>query len=190
MSQMSAGSRTDVGAYHRDDNEATEKHLGDLSGQFSLMDHRTASEVRRCLACLCVPGTFPPALHNNSCFTAGNVPSVQPHGPPHSTRGAPPQGRQLKVMVWRQCGLESSNTCCLWRFFAATFFQLCKVYRVAYIMYVMASQHAHCRLPDLLHTAVAGGEGPDGQGLSLSACSPCTTHSTCLMSKLSLLLSV
>lgn len=46
MSQMSAGSRTDVGAYHRDDNEATEKHLGDLSGQFSLMDHRTASEVR------------------------------------------------------------------------------------------------------------------------------------------------
>ncbi|WIA39025.1 hypothetical protein OEZ86_005172 [Tetradesmus obliquus] len=45
MSQMSAGSRTDVGAYHRDDNEATEKHLGDLSGQFSLMDHRTASEV-------------------------------------------------------------------------------------------------------------------------------------------------
>lgn len=46
MSQMSAGSRTDVGAYHRDDNEATEKHLGDLAGQFSLMDHRTASEVR------------------------------------------------------------------------------------------------------------------------------------------------
>lgn len=45
MSQMSAGSRTDVGAYHRDDNAATQKHLGDLSGQFSLMDHRTASEV-------------------------------------------------------------------------------------------------------------------------------------------------
>lgn len=42
---MSAGSRTDVGAYHRDDNAATNKHLGDLSGQFSLMDHRTASEV-------------------------------------------------------------------------------------------------------------------------------------------------
>lgn len=53
MSQMSAGSRTDVGAYHRDDNEATEKHLGDLSGQFSLMDHRTASEVRLLsLACV------------------------------------------------------------------------------------------------------------------------------------------
>lgn len=49
MSQMSAGSRTDVGAYHRDDNAATEKHLGDLAGQFSLMDHRTASEV-----CVCV----------------------------------------------------------------------------------------------------------------------------------------
>jgi [FeFe] hydrogenase H-cluster radical SAM maturase HydG len=45
MSQMSAGSRTDVGAYHRTDNEATEKHLGDLAGQFSLMDHRSASEV-------------------------------------------------------------------------------------------------------------------------------------------------
>jgi hypothetical protein len=51
MSQMSAGSRTDVGAYHRDDNEATEKHLGDLSGQFSLMDHRTASEVSWCMKC-------------------------------------------------------------------------------------------------------------------------------------------
>lgn len=46
MSQMSAGSRTDVGAYHRDDSEATEQHLGDLAGQFSLMDHRSASEVR------------------------------------------------------------------------------------------------------------------------------------------------
>ena len=45
MSQMSAGSRTDVGAYHRDDNAATEEHLGELSGQFSLMDNRTASEV-------------------------------------------------------------------------------------------------------------------------------------------------
>jgi [FeFe] hydrogenase H-cluster radical SAM maturase HydG len=45
MSQMSAGSRTDVGAYHRDDSAATNKHLGDLAGQFSLMDHRSASEV-------------------------------------------------------------------------------------------------------------------------------------------------
>ncbi|KAF8064659.1 thiH [Scenedesmus sp. PABB004] len=45
MSQMSAGSRTDVGAYHRDDSAATEKHLGDLAGQFSLMDHRPAAEV-------------------------------------------------------------------------------------------------------------------------------------------------
>lgn len=45
MSQMSAGSRTDVGAYHRDDTKATEENLGELAGQFSLMDHRTASEV-------------------------------------------------------------------------------------------------------------------------------------------------
>eukprot|EP00775_Hariotina_reticulata_P012307 gene12307-12443_t len=45
MSQMSAGSRTDVGAYHRDDTKATNDNLGDLSGQFSLMDHRSASEV-------------------------------------------------------------------------------------------------------------------------------------------------
>lgn len=45
MSQMSAGSRTDVGAYHRDHSQATENALGDLSGQFSLMDHRSAGDV-------------------------------------------------------------------------------------------------------------------------------------------------
>ena len=46
MSQMSAGSRTDVGAYHRDDTPETQKALGEgLAGQFSLMDHRPASEV-------------------------------------------------------------------------------------------------------------------------------------------------
>lgn len=45
MSQMSAGSRTDVGAYHRDAGEATQQHLGDLAGQFSLMDHRSSAEV-------------------------------------------------------------------------------------------------------------------------------------------------
>jgi hypothetical protein len=59
MSQMSAGSRTDVGAYHRDDNEATEKHLGDLSGQFSLMDHRTASEVSHAMVVI--------RSHSRSC---------------------------------------------------------------------------------------------------------------------------
>ena len=40
MSQMSAGSKTDVGSYHRDHTEVTEKALGELAGQFSLMDHR------------------------------------------------------------------------------------------------------------------------------------------------------
>ena len=30
MSQMSAGSKTDVGAYHRDDSQATEENLADL----------------------------------------------------------------------------------------------------------------------------------------------------------------
>jgi hypothetical protein len=45
MSQMSAGSRTDVGAYHKDHTETTEKALGELAGQFSLMDHRPASEI-------------------------------------------------------------------------------------------------------------------------------------------------
>lgn len=30
MSQMSAGSKTDVGAYHRDDSKATEQELADL----------------------------------------------------------------------------------------------------------------------------------------------------------------
>ncbi|KAG1664045.1 hypothetical protein FOA52_010465 [Chlamydomonas sp. UWO 241] len=45
MSQMSAGSKTDVGAYHRDHSETTEKELGDLPGQFSLMDHRATPDV-------------------------------------------------------------------------------------------------------------------------------------------------
>lgn len=40
MSQMSAGSKTDVGSYHRDHTPTTEKVLSDLAGQFSLMDHR------------------------------------------------------------------------------------------------------------------------------------------------------
>jgi len=45
MSQMSAGSKTDVGAYHRDDTTVTEENLGNLAGQFSLMDHRPAADV-------------------------------------------------------------------------------------------------------------------------------------------------
>ena len=107
MSQMSAGSKTDVGAYHRcaaeadalgcggvplrcccakrlclvgsplpcvcirveaetliptngchcalcrDDSEATEEHLGDLKGQFSLMDHRPGAHLG-CTACAAV----------------------------------------------------------------------------------------------------------------------------------------
>ena len=48
MSQMSAGSKTDVGAYHRDHTAATEQNLGDLAGQFSLQDHR-------CVVVLCGP---------------------------------------------------------------------------------------------------------------------------------------
>uniref|UniRef100_A0A7S0WW57 Biotin and thiamin synthesis-associated domain-containing protein n=1 Tax=Chlamydomonas leiostraca TaxID=1034604 RepID=A0A7S0WW57_9CHLO len=45
MSQMSAGSKTDVGSYHRDHSPATETAMSDLAGQFSLMDHRPVSEV-------------------------------------------------------------------------------------------------------------------------------------------------
>lgn len=45
MSQMSAGSKTDVGAYHRDHSQATEANLSDLAGQFTLMDHRPVSDV-------------------------------------------------------------------------------------------------------------------------------------------------
>lgn len=45
MSQMSAGSRTDVGAYHRHDSAETNEKLGELAGQFSLMDHRPAHEI-------------------------------------------------------------------------------------------------------------------------------------------------
>uniref|UniRef100_A0A7R9V5U9 Biotin and thiamin synthesis-associated domain-containing protein n=1 Tax=Chlamydomonas euryale TaxID=1486919 RepID=A0A7R9V5U9_9CHLO len=45
MSQMSAGSKTDVGAYHRDDSKTTEEELGKLAGQFSLMDHRATPDV-------------------------------------------------------------------------------------------------------------------------------------------------
>jgi len=42
---MSAGSRTDVGAYHRHDSAETNEKLGELAGQFSLMDHRPAHEI-------------------------------------------------------------------------------------------------------------------------------------------------
>ena len=46
MSQMSAGSRTGVGAYHRDGNlPETSAKLSELSGQFSLMDHRPMREI-------------------------------------------------------------------------------------------------------------------------------------------------
>lgn len=45
MSQMSAGSKTDVGAYHRDDSKATEENLGDLGGQFTLADHRPVQDI-------------------------------------------------------------------------------------------------------------------------------------------------
>lgn len=45
MSQMSAGSKTDVGAYHRDDSQATADNLGDLQGQFTLQDHRPVVDV-------------------------------------------------------------------------------------------------------------------------------------------------
>ena len=45
MSQLSAGSKTDVGAYHRDDSQATEENLADLKGQFTLADHRPGGWV-------------------------------------------------------------------------------------------------------------------------------------------------
>lgn len=45
MSQVSAGSRTDVGAYHKDHTANTEANLSKLSGQFSLMDHRPTNEI-------------------------------------------------------------------------------------------------------------------------------------------------
>jgi len=45
MSQMSAGSRTDVGAYHRQDSEATRENLGTMAGQFSLLDERPVNQV-------------------------------------------------------------------------------------------------------------------------------------------------
>lgn len=45
MSQMSAGSKTDVGSYHRDTSAATEEALGDVNGQFTLADHRSVNEI-------------------------------------------------------------------------------------------------------------------------------------------------
>ncbi|GBG64766.1 hypothetical protein CBR_g46723 [Chara braunii] len=45
MSQMSAGSRTDVGAYHRQADDTTEQNLGNLAGQFTLSDHRPVAEI-------------------------------------------------------------------------------------------------------------------------------------------------
>lgn len=53
---MSAGSKTDVGAYHRDASKTTEEELGKLSGQFSLMDHRATPDVVKvqCVGCVLV----------------------------------------------------------------------------------------------------------------------------------------
>jgi len=48
MSQMSAGSRTEVGSYHREGaNEQTNADLGGekMKGQFSLMDHRPVDQI-------------------------------------------------------------------------------------------------------------------------------------------------
>eukprot|EP00873_Tetraselmis_striata_P040285 jgi/Tetstr1/460549/TSEL_005807.t1 len=45
MSQMSAGSRTDVGAYHRQDSTETRENLGNMAGQFSLLDERPVNQV-------------------------------------------------------------------------------------------------------------------------------------------------
>eukprot|EP00245_Coleochaete_scutata_P004595 TRINITY_DN17325_c0_g1_i1.p1 TRINITY_DN17325_c0_g1~~TRINITY_DN17325_c0_g1_i1.p1 ORF type:complete len:604 (-),score=108.03 TRINITY_DN17325_c0_g1_i1:337-2148(-) len=45
MSQMSAGSKTDVGAYHRQAGNLANEHLGNLAGQFTLNDHRPTAEV-------------------------------------------------------------------------------------------------------------------------------------------------
>lgn len=45
MSQMSAGSKTDVGSYHRDHSKATEEAMSDLAGQFSLGDHRPVADI-------------------------------------------------------------------------------------------------------------------------------------------------
>jgi len=45
MSQLSAGSKTDVGAYHRDPSKTTEEVLGDVNGQFTLADHRPVNEI-------------------------------------------------------------------------------------------------------------------------------------------------
>ena len=45
MSQMSAGSKTDVGAYHRQDSTVTRENLGKVAGQFSLLDNRPVNQV-------------------------------------------------------------------------------------------------------------------------------------------------
>jgi 2-iminoacetate synthase len=45
MSQVSAGSKTDVGSYHRDTSKTTEEELGDVNGQFTLADHRPVNEI-------------------------------------------------------------------------------------------------------------------------------------------------
>ena len=45
MSQLSAGSKTDVGSYHRDTSKETEENLQDVNGQFTLADHRSVNEI-------------------------------------------------------------------------------------------------------------------------------------------------
>ena len=45
ISQMSAGSRTEVGSYHKGDQETPWENDNAMSGQFSLLDERTLDEV-------------------------------------------------------------------------------------------------------------------------------------------------
>lgn len=45
ISQMSAGSRTEVGSYHKGDQEPAWKGEDTMSGQFSLLDERTLDQV-------------------------------------------------------------------------------------------------------------------------------------------------
>jgi 2-iminoacetate synthase len=44
MSQVSAGSKTDVGSYHRDTSKTTEEELGDVNGQYKIDTSKTKTE--------------------------------------------------------------------------------------------------------------------------------------------------
>jgi hypothetical protein len=115
MSQLSAGSKTDVGAYHRDDSQATQENLSDLNGQFTLADHRPGG----CASCAAL-GSWPawcvglgwwaasPAVATTNCslITAACLCACPPHRP------LPPAVQDIVMDLMKEGYVPSWCTAC------------------------------------------------------------------------------